>query len=59
MESAICPRCEDPFERSATSKRLQVYCSLECHYEARSAEYQHRPDIQANLNRGRWAVIFS
>jgi hypothetical protein len=31
----------------ATTKRKQVYCSLECQYEARSAEYQARPDIKA------------
>jgi endogenous inhibitor of DNA gyrase (YacG/DUF329 family) len=50
-ESAICPRCGTTFERTATTKRLKVYCSLECQYEARSAEYQGRADIKANLRR--------
>jgi len=49
-ETATCPRCETPFERT-TTKRLKVYCSLEGQYEARSAEYQARPDIHANLKR--------
>jgi hypothetical protein len=57
-ETAICP-CGRTFERAARTKRLKVYCSLECQYEARSAEYQERPDIKANLNRGRRTVIFS
>jgi hypothetical protein len=50
-ESAICPRCETAFARTVTSKRLKVYCSLECQYEARSAEYGGRADIKANLKR--------
>jgi hypothetical protein len=50
-ESATCPRCGTAFERTTTSKRLQVYCSLECQYEARSAAYRERPDIKANLKR--------
>jgi hypothetical protein len=48
-ERATCPRCGTSFERTTTTKRLQVYCSLECQYEARSADYQGRADIQANL----------
>jgi endogenous inhibitor of DNA gyrase (YacG/DUF329 family) len=58
-ESATCPRCEEIFERTTTSKRLQVYCSLECQYEQRSIDYQARPDITTNLRRGRRAVLFS
>jgi hypothetical protein len=50
-ESAVCPRCDTTFERTKTTKRLKVYCSLECQYEARSAEYQGRADIKANLKR--------
>jgi hypothetical protein len=50
-ESATCPRCKTTFERTTTTKRLQVYCSLECQYEARSVDYQGRSDIQANLRR--------
>jgi hypothetical protein len=40
-----------PFERTTTTKRLKVYCSLECQYAARSAEYQGRADVKANLKR--------
>jgi hypothetical protein len=50
IETATCP-CGASFKRTTTSKRLQVYCSLECQYEARSAEYRNRPDIKANLQR--------
>jgi hypothetical protein len=50
-ESATCPRCGSAFERSATTKRLKRFCSLECQYEARSAEYRGRTDIKANLKR--------
>jgi hypothetical protein len=39
------------FERSTTTKRLKRYCSLECQYEARSAEYRGRGDIRANMKR--------
>jgi hypothetical protein len=49
-EAATCP-CGATFERTTSTKRLQVYCSLECQYEARSAEYRMRPDIKANLKR--------
>ena len=52
-ELATCPRCEKQFERSATTKRLQRFCSTECQYQARSIDYQTRPDIQATLKRGR------
>ena len=38
-EMATCP-CGTPFERTATTKRKQVYCSLECQYEQRSADYR-------------------
>ncbi len=54
IESAICPRCGTTFERTTTTKRLEVYCSLECQYEARSAEYRGRADINANL---KWAEL--
>ena len=50
-ETATCPRCGASFERSATTKRLKVYCSLECQYETRSADYQGRADIKTNLKR--------
>jgi endogenous inhibitor of DNA gyrase (YacG/DUF329 family) len=50
-ESAACPHCGEAFERTTTTKRLKVYCSLECQYEARSAEYGARADIKANLKR--------
>ena len=50
-ETATCPRCGSTFERATTTKRLKVYCSLECQYEARSASYRNRPDIRANLKR--------
>jgi hypothetical protein len=48
-EIATCPRCGSTFERTATTKRLQVYCSLECPYEPRSTDYRERADIKANL----------
>jgi hypothetical protein len=57
-ETAICP-CGRTFERAATTKRKKVYCSLERQYEQRSIEYAQRPDIQANLSRGRRAVSFA
>jgi hypothetical protein len=47
------------FERCATTKRKQVYSTLECQYEARSIAYRARPDIKANLGRARQAVIFT
>jgi hypothetical protein len=50
-ETATCPRCDTTFERSTTTKRVKVYCSLDCQYEARSAECQERADIKANLKR--------
>jgi hypothetical protein len=50
-ETAACPHCDATFERTTTTKRLKVYCSLECQYEARSADYQGRADIKANLKR--------
>jgi endogenous inhibitor of DNA gyrase (YacG/DUF329 family) len=52
-EVATCPRCGTIFERTTTSKRLKVYCSLDCQYQQRSIDYQARPDIQATLSRGR------
>jgi endogenous inhibitor of DNA gyrase (YacG/DUF329 family) len=52
-EVTICPRCGTSFERTVTSKRLRVYCSLACQYEQRSADYRKRPDLKANLLRGR------
>jgi endogenous inhibitor of DNA gyrase (YacG/DUF329 family) len=51
-EVATCPHCGTPFERTVTSKRLKVYCSLDCQYEQRSADYRKRPDLKANLLRG-------
>ena len=50
-ETATCPRCGSSFERTATTKRLQVYCSLDCQYEQRSTDYRERVDIRANLKR--------
>ena len=52
-EQALCPNCENVFVRSATSKRLQVYCSLSCQRLYRSASYKVRPDIQACIRRAR------
>ena len=52
-EIATCPRCATPFERTVTTKRLKRFCSLACHYEQRSADYRKRPDLKANLLRGR------
>jgi endogenous inhibitor of DNA gyrase (YacG/DUF329 family) len=52
-EIATCPRCGTTFERTVTSKRLEVFCSLACQYEQRSADYRKRADIQAILKRGR------
>jgi endogenous inhibitor of DNA gyrase (YacG/DUF329 family) len=62
-ETATCPRCEASFERSTTTKRLKVYCSLECQYGARSAEYQERAELvrrrKAKGQRDESIVIFS
>jgi endogenous inhibitor of DNA gyrase (YacG/DUF329 family) len=52
-EQATCPRCGTTFERATTTKRVKVYCSTGCQYEARSAEYQGRADLLARLKRGR------
>jgi endogenous inhibitor of DNA gyrase (YacG/DUF329 family) len=52
-ETATCPRCGASFEREATTKRLKRFCSLACQYEQRSADYRTRPDLKANLLRGR------
>jgi hypothetical protein len=52
-EVATCPHYGTPFERTVTSKRLKVYCSLDCQYEQRSADYRKRPDLKANLLHGR------
>jgi hypothetical protein len=52
-EVTICQRCGTSFERTVTSKRVKVYCSLACQYEERSADYRKRADIQATLKRGR------
>ena len=52
-EVATCPRCGTTFERTVTSKRLKRFCSLACQYEQRSADYRKRPDLKANLLRGR------
>jgi endogenous inhibitor of DNA gyrase (YacG/DUF329 family) len=52
-EIATCRRCGTPVERTVTSKRLRVYCSLACQYEQRSIDYRARPDIQDTLKRGR------
>ena len=53
IETATCPRCGSTFERTATTKRLQRFCSPACQYEQRSIDYQARPDIQAGLSRAR------
>jgi endogenous inhibitor of DNA gyrase (YacG/DUF329 family) len=52
-EIATCPRCGTPFERTVTSQRLKRFCSLACQYEQRSIDYRKRPDLKANLLRGR------
>jgi hypothetical protein len=51
VEMASCKGCGEVFWRAATTRRAQVYCSVECQYEARSAEYRTAPDIEANLRR--------
>jgi hypothetical protein len=57
-ERTVCkrPGCGVVFERTTTSDRLQVYCSLECQALARSVEYAARPDIQAGIARARVAA---
>jgi hypothetical protein len=52
-EQATCKRCGGTFERTATSERKQLYCSLDCQYRARSGEYRERQDIRSNLLRAR------
>jgi hypothetical protein len=52
-EEALCRNCESVFERTATSKRKQVYCSPACLSQHRSASYAKRPDIQAGIRRAR------
>ncbi len=52
-EPASCKRCGKPFERDATTKRKQVFCSLRCQAVGRSVEYVARPDIQEQLKRAR------
>jgi hypothetical protein len=42
--------CGEPFEATNPLKR-KIYCSTNCQYEARSAEYQDRPNVHANLKR--------
>jgi hypothetical protein len=51
VETATCPYCGCAFRRSTTTQRKQVYCFPGCQYEARSADYQGRADIKANLKR--------
>lgn len=41
-ETAACRGCGGPFQRSKVGGRLQVYCSLGCQYEHRSADYKAR-----------------
>jgi hypothetical protein len=52
-ETATCRCCGKTFERTVTSRRLKVYCSLACQYEQRAIDYRKRPDLKANLLRGR------
>ena len=54
-ELATCKACGSAFERTTTSKRLQVYCALDCQYQARSETYRQRLDIRENLRRARLA----
>lgn len=55
VELATCKRdgCGVVFERTATSERRQVFCSLECQALARSLEYRARADILAGVVRAR------
>ena len=52
-EQATCARegCDNLFERSTTSERTRIYCTLECQYAQRSESYRNRPDIIATLRR--------
>jgi hypothetical protein len=54
-EQATCRGCGRTFERTVTSKRLQLYCTTACQWETRSADYAKRPDIQAQMARARAA----
>jgi hypothetical protein len=49
-ETATCRGCGVTFERETTTERRQVYCTEQCQYATRSAEYRERPDIYENLN---------
>jgi predicted nucleic acid-binding Zn ribbon protein len=57
-ELAACkrPGCGRVFERSATSERKQVFCTLECQAAHRSVEYRARPDILAGIGAARRAA---
>jgi hypothetical protein len=50
-EAATCKGCDASFNRSTTSERRGVYCSLECQYLARAESYRQRSDIQENIRR--------
>jgi len=41
-EMATCKGCGELFDRSTKNKRKNVYCSLPCQYETRSADYKAR-----------------
>jgi hypothetical protein len=41
------------FERTTTGGRLKVYCSLQCQYKTRRAEYRSRPDILRGVGEAR------
>ena len=50
-DQANCKRCGEPFERTTTTKRQQVYCSLRCQHIGRQESYRQRADIQAGIRR--------
>jgi hypothetical protein len=52
-EPATCKRCGKVFKRVVIRERKKVYCSLDCQYEARSADYQQRPELRRQLDRAR------
>lgn len=50
-EPATRKGCGASIERTTSSKRMKVYCSLNCQYRARSGSYQQRPDLRENVRR--------
>jgi hypothetical protein len=54
-ETATCKRCGASFERVVVGRRLKVFCSKSCQYEAKSESMRRRPDIRLRLARARAA----